>query len=581
MTHLKRLFRSSVLAVATLATLSAPAFAQGQVFPFRSPSPTGAFLAGQQAFSDLRIDEAARYFRSAVEREWDNALVVERSFLAYAINGEIEQAALAARRLLVHQPRNELARLVIATEAMRQRRYASAANELERLGTGNFVAITGTLLRAWALTGEGRFDQAETLLDRAGENGLEAFFVYHRALMADVAGESDEALDLAARAYEADPLVARMVEAYSRMLGNQGRFDEAREVLARYDAEGLSHPLVTIVEDAVGAGRRPGPFVSNVQAGAAEMFHSVGVALARDGSNDVSILFLQLGRYLDPRSDLLTLLVGQMLDRAGQHDVANRLYEDVAPTSPMRSTATIRVAQNLDSLGDRAGAIDRLREIIAESPDDLDALSVLADLLRIDEQYDEAAEIYTRAIDQVGGDHPADWRFWYLRGIAYERNDQWDLAETDFLRALELNPEQPQVLNYLGYSWVDQGINLEPALEMIERAVAAAPNDGYIIDSLGWAFYRLGRFEEAVVELERAVRIRPMDPEINDHLGDAYWRVGRELEARFQWTIASSVDTEGNVQERVRPKLAGGLDAAPVEEGSEPITVNPVSLELQ
>ncbi len=159
----------------------------------------------------------------------------------------------------------------------------------------------------------------------------------------------------------------------------------------------------------------------------------------------------------------------------------------------------------------------------------------------------------------TGGENPGDWRFYYVRGIAYERADEWKLAEADFLKALDLNPDQPQVLNYLGYSWIDQDMNLTQALGMIEKAVEAQPQDGYIVDSLGWAFYKLGRMDEAVETLERAVMLNPTDPEINDHLGDAYWQVGRRLEARFQWNVAKSVDKDGQVAERVGPKLADGL----------------------
>jgi Flp pilus assembly protein TadD len=228
----------------------------------------------------------------------------------------------------------------------------------------------------------------------------------------------------------------------------------------------------------------------------------------------------------------------------------------------MKSTAVVRVATNLDAMGDRPEAIRRLSNIVATRPDDLDAVSVLGDILRYDEQYEKATEAYGKAIELSGGNRPADWRFYYVRGIAYERSKQWELAEADFLKALELNPDQPQVLNYLGYSWVDQGMNLKPALEMIEKAVKAQPQDGYIVDSLGWAFYRLGRIDEAVDVLEDAVQLRPNDPEINDHLGDAYWTAGRVQEARFQWKIAIDVDEDGNVTERATRKLAEGLTEA-------------------
>ncbi|HTN63418.1 MAG TPA: tetratricopeptide repeat protein, partial [Devosia sp.] len=258
---------------------------------------------------------------------------------------------------------------------------------------------------------------------------------------------------------------------------------------------------------------------------------------------------------------VISLALGQLLDQASQNKAANVVYDGIPATSPMKPTAVVRFAQNLDTMGDRPEALRRLGNIVATRPNDLDAVSVLGDLLRYDAQYGKAIDAYTKALAISGGEKPADWRFYYVRGIAYERAKEWPEAEADFLKALKLNPDQPQVLNYLGYSWIDQDMHLKQALEMIQKAVAAMPQDGYIVDSLGWAFYKLGRVGEAVSTLEQAVQLLPNDPEINDHLGDAYWKAGRELEARFQWRIAASVDTVGNVKDRTVPKLANGLTA--------------------
>jgi Flp pilus assembly protein TadD, contains TPR repeats len=523
------------------------------------PSVTGAYMAGQQALQDLRTDEAARYFNQAAQGDWDNPILVERSFIAFAADGQIGQAASVAKHLIDLDGSNELAELVVATEALKERRYGAAERLLGAISQDTFSGITAGILRAWALVGDNRAAEAEALLTELGRTGLEDFLVFHRALMAEAAGNRQLAIELAGRAFEAEPYVARIVEVYARMLANEGRFEEAAEVIATFEDQGLTHPVVTIVKRAVEAGQRPGVFAANVQVGAAEMFHGIGVALSRDGSKDLALVFLRLGIYLDPAADVISLALGQLLDSSGQHEAANRIYDAVPATSPMKPTAVVRVAQNLDSMGDRPEALRRLRNIVATRPDDLDAVSVLGDLLRYDEQYLEAADAYSKALELSGGEAPADWRFYYVRGIAYERAKQWPQAEADFLKALELNPDQPQVLNYLGYSWIDMDMHLERALEMIEKAVEAQPQDGYIVDSLGWAFYKLGRIDEAVETLERAVMLRPNDPEINDHLGDAYWKAGRRLEARFQWNVARAVDETGNVAERVMPKLAEGL----------------------
>jgi Flp pilus assembly protein TadD len=554
------LLRSALLATALLAPSVGTSTAQTTIFTTRPISAAGNYLAGRAALTELRTADAARYFAQAATADWNSADVVERAFTAYAANGQIGDATTMARHLLELDPDNEMAHIVIATEALKQRRYDAAQQELANLGTDTFIGITGDILQAWAYVGEGKVKEADDLLGTLADAGLEDFLVFHRALMAEVSGETEKSLQLAKQAYEADPYVARIVEAYARMLGDAGRFDDAIDVIVSFEAQGLSHPLVTVVKEQLARKQKPGMFASSVQTGAAEMFHGIGAALARDGSLETAVVFLRLGAYLQPSSDVINLVLAQLFDVAGQHDAANALYDAVPANSPMKSTAVLRVAANLDATGNRAEALRRLGNIVTLNPDDIDALSTYGDLLRSDGQYLKAAELYTRALAVTGGDLPTDWRFYYVRGIAYERGKQWPKAEADFLKALDLNPGQPQVLNYLGYSWVDQGINLDKALVMIQQAVKAAPNDGYIVDSLGWAFYKMGRYEDAVDTLEKAVQLASTDPEINDHLGDAYWRAGRTTEARFQWNIAASVDKEGKVKERVLPKLANGLD---------------------
>ena len=559
-----------LIAAALLALTAQPATAQFEagmklqeatrdLLKLFRPSISGSYMAGQQAIKDLRTDEAARYFNDAAQADWDNPILIERAYVALAADGQIVKAAGMARRMLELDPTNQLAELVVATEALKERRYGAAARRLDNVSEDNFSGITAGILRAWALVGEGKSGEADALMARLGNSGLADFLVFHRALMNEAAGNSQAALALAQRAYDNEPYVARMAEVYARMLANAGDAEAARDVLDAFEEQGLTHPVIRTVREALDAGRRPGVFTTSVQVGAAEMFHGIGVALSRDGSGDLALVFLRLGVYLDPGSDVIALALGQLLDSANQREMANQVYDAIPAKSALKPTAVVRIAQNLDAMGDREEAVRRLSNIVATRPDDLDAVSVLGDLLRYDEKYIEAAAAYTDAIAIAGGTSPADWRFYYVRGIAYERAKQWPEAEADFQRALELNPDQPQVLNYLGYSWIDMDMHLEEALGMIEKAVEAQPMDGYFIDSLGWAFYKLGRLSEAVETLERAVMLLPGDPEINDHLGDAYWKVGRRLEARFQWNIARSVDTIGTVSERVAPKLADGL----------------------
>jgi tetratricopeptide (TPR) repeat protein len=206
-------------------------------------------------------------------------------------------------------------------------------------------------------------------------------------------------------------------------------------------------------------------------------------------------------------------------------------------------------------------AVSYFVRLVDADPTDAEAAVQLGNVYRADNRFIEAADAYSRALGAGAGPASEDWRIYYFRGVSLERSERWPEAEGDFKKALQLNPEQPQVLNYLGYSWVDQGLNLEAGLSLIKQAVDARPNDGYIVDSLGWAYYRLGRFAEAVTALETAVALRAEDPTINDHLGDAYWQVGRKREAMFQWAHARDLKPEPEDLQLILKKLEHGLAA--------------------
>jgi tetratricopeptide (TPR) repeat protein len=555
-----RLLSRSVLPFAAALACAAPALASTALVT-GAPSAFGSYLAGQQALQDLSTSDAARYFHDATAAEWNNPAVVQRAFMAYLANGDIDRAVSTANHLLDLAPDYVLAKLVVATSELKDRRYRAAAKELDGIAGDDFAAIGSTLVTAWAKVGDNRRADAFAGLDKIAKPGLQDFFVFHRALMADVAGDGSVAIGLAGKAYQANPNAPRSVEAYARMLGNAGRFDDALAVLNKFYDQGLGDPMVDVVRDAIKNHQRPGLFATSVQGGAAQAFHGLAVLLASDGNSDLALSMLQLGLYLDPHNDVIPLLIGQLLDNANQHAAANAFYQNIPSASPIRLIANIRLAQNFEAMGNRTEAIRELTSIAKTNPTDLDALLALALLQRIDKQYDSAAATYSQAIDIDKGARAADWQLYYQRGISYERGNHWDQAQPDFLKALALNPDQPQVLNYLGYTWVDKGQNLTEALAMIQKAVNATPGDGFIVDSLGWAFFKLGRLDQAVKTLEQAVQLKPNDPAINDHLGDAYWRVGRKLEAHFQWNVAASLDADGTLKAALAKKQAYGLEA--------------------
>ncbi|MCB9993319.1 MAG: tetratricopeptide repeat protein [Hyphomicrobiaceae bacterium] len=549
---------TAAVACLGLAGNSGPGFAQHGDFSAFNITATGNFLAGRHALDALDTGNAASFLVTATNEEWDNASIVERAFGALAANGQIDDADTMARHLLEIEPNYSLAHLLVGTVALKERRYTSAAKELSAIGLEDFVGITGAVLSAWTDVGRGDFKKAMSGLDALSDIGLGDFLMFHRALMADAANDPS-ATDYMARAYKLDPLVPNVVEAYVHMLGNDGRFDEAKAVLDAYSAQGLVQQSVTALYEPINQRQLPGKYAADIPAGASEVYRGIGAALARDGAPDVAMVFLRLALYLNPDADVVRLTIAQLYEQLEQYDEANAIYDAISPRSIFKPEAVVQLAANLDKEGDRAEAIRRLKNMVQIEPDYVEAISSLADLLRFDKQFSEAVPYYSRLIEISGGDHPRDWLYFYLRAICYERTQQWPLAEADFLKALDLRPDQPQVLNYLGYSWVDRGENYDRALDMIQNAVRQSPSDGYIVDSLGWAFYKLGRIDEAVSVLEQAIHLEPNDPEINDHLGDAYWKAGRHREARFQWQIAIDVDKTGEVRDRATPKLENGL----------------------
>jgi Flp pilus assembly protein TadD len=260
-----------------------------------------------------------------------------------------------------------------------------------------------------------------------------------------------------------------------------------------------------------------------------------------------------------PNHPLALLSLADLYEQIKNPQLAIKVYERVPANSPLKRNAEIQLAVDLDTIDRTDEAKTRLSKLIAEHPDDIDAIMALGNILRGRKAFGECAEVYSKGVATIASPQKPNWLIFYFRGICNERAKKWEQAESDLKQALKLFPDQPHVLNYLGYSWIDQGINLDEGMRMIRRAVEQRPDDGYIVDSLGWAYYRVGNYDEAVKHLERAVELKPDDPTINDHLGDVYWKTGRTLEARFQWAHARDLKPEPEDLDKIKQKLASGL----------------------
>ena len=563
--------RSRRAAVAALAALAMSVIWPGILFAraqaqapqpssFSRTSASGSFLAARHAGGQKDAAAAAAYYRAALRGDPRNNELLGRAFLAVLANGEVDEAVKLAERVLQLDKTDRIARLVVGVRAIKQKQYPVARRELAQSIRGPITDLAATLLSAWTMASPTEAKAATDSIDRlAGADWYSLFKDLHSAMILDVAGQRKDAARRYERAYKLDPTALRVVQSYGSFLSRQGSGPEALKMFATFEEALPRHPLILEATSEVKAGKKLALTVDTPQAGAAEVLYGLGAALGRRGGEDLGLIYLQLALYLAPSHPLALLSLGDLYESMKKPELANKIYERVPLNSPLQRNAQIQLALNLDTLEQTDEAKASLEKLIAANPTDLEAIVAFGNVLRGRKQFTECADIYSKGVDTIVKPEKSNWVIYYFRGICLERAKQWVKAEADLKKSLELYPDQPHVLNYLGYSWIDQGINLDDGMRMIKRAVEQRADDGYIVDSLGWAYYRLGNMEEAVKHLERAVELKPEDPTINDHLGDAYWRIGRTLEARFQWSHARDLKPEPEDLEKIQTKLKSGL----------------------
>ena len=562
--------RKIFYAVTALAVLTACApddekpAVQSSAIMTASASPAGNYLAGRQAQKNRDFGNASRFLGKALEKTPDNTLLLRNTFLARLADGDITEAVPMAREIVKRQNSAPIAKLILLVDAVERNDLPGAGPMLANFPERGFSGFLKPLLTSWVMVGatDGS-DPIEALSPLKNQSGLRVLYELHAALLSDAVGRPEEAekhYKFAAKNVRRSTL--RVVQGYGQHLERAGKTEQARLLYETYLKENPDSVVLGPAMERLDKGEKPALLVSGPAGGIAEALFNIAGTMTRQNSAQDALIFGQLALHLRPDFDLARMLVAGILESMNRNEDAIAAYREIDSQSPFHWSARLRVAGNLEALDRDDDAIALLQILTREDATRPEPLVSLGDLLRSNKRFAESVAAYDRAIELLSDLDKRHWTILYSRGISLERSKQWERAERDFKRALELNPDQPYVLNYLGYSWVDQGINLGPAREMIERAVKLRPNDGYIVDSLGWVLYRLKDFEGAVEHLERAVQLRPNDPTINDHLGDAYWRVGRYTEARFQWQRALALKPEADQISAIEDKLQRGLAAS-------------------
>ncbi len=536
--------------------------------PANVQSFAGAFLAARTADIDHDYATAVTLYRKALEFDPANLEIRERLMISLLLNGDFDEGLEEAEALKDDAAVERITSIIRGLDAIRDGRYDEAKSLLTYSGPNDLDRLTHTLISAWADVGAGNVKAAlKAVRDMEGPEWFKVFTEYHLGTMALVGGNKSVArVHLTAAITDKEAIATapdtfmRAVMALARLEAAEGNQQKALDAIAVGDGMINNYAPLKALRESIEKGEKPAQQVDDATDGAAAVLFSIGAALNRQGAEDMVSLYLKVSHALDTESADTLILLGGISEKLKQPQRAIDYYQKVPQGSPMRRISELQLGLALAETDKVAEAKDHLKELIASDPDDIRSYLAYGSVLSEAKDYAEMAANYDKAVEVIGPvPKRGDWTVFFQRGIAYERLKEWEKAEPNFTKALELNPEQPQVLNYLGYSWVDKEINLEEGLDMIRQAVELRPDDGYIVDSLGWAYFRMGEFEDAVKELERAVQLRAGDATINDHLGDAYWRVGRKLEAVYQWNralISEGVDVN---REEIKEKIEKGL----------------------
>ncbi|XUM24865.1 tetratricopeptide repeat protein [Bradyrhizobium oligotrophicum S58] len=533
----------------------------------KSLTTSGSYLAARHASVERDAASAAAFYRSALRSDPKNNELLDRAFISSVADGDIDEAVKLAERVLTIDKANRIARLVVGVQDIKQKKYAAAQTNINQSVRGPITDLVATLLSAWAAAGAGDSKTAVANIDKlTGPEWYPLFKDLHAGMILELAGKEKDAGVRFERAYKLDDSMLRITEAYAHWLSRNKDAAAATAIYEAFDKKLARHPLVQEGLRETKAGKKLPPLVDSPQAGAAEALYGIGATLSRRGGEDLALVYLQLALHLQPNHPLALLSLADLYETVKKPQMAIKVYERVPASSPLKRNAQIQLATDLDSADRSDEAIKILKDVISQDPKDLEAIMALGNIERGRKKFADCAKTYSLGVDSLPANNDkANSVYYYYRGICLERSKQWPKAEADMRKALELQPDQPHVLNYLGYSWIDQGINLDEGMKMIKRAVEQRPDDGYIVDSLGWAYYRIGNYEEAVKNLERAIDLKPEDPTINDHLGDAYWKIGRKLEAKFQWAHARDLKPEAEELPKIEAKIQNGLpdDPAP------------------
>ena len=526
---------------------------------------SGSYIAGQFAEKEGDFRNASYYYIDLISRGETESEIIKRSIIYSALSGNFEVATAISRKIDDLELNYPIANLIIFAEAIKNKENDKIVEEFER-HKNFFPAIFRNVAEFWILIIKNEKDKAFKLLNSLSINNEAQMQIinYNQLLAYIYFNEYEQAktlyenLDFSDFLFDSDSALALLK--YFRKDKESKVF---KSILNKVrSASDNSYYILALMDD-LSSGEEINSIRINPYKQIAEVFFRWSQSVQLQGKNGINKPFyLSLANYADPTSSFLKFKTATVLSDTKNYGLSKEILDTFSTEDVFYMDSIVERTYAIEQQDNDESALEYIERFISNGFKNARLLKTYGSLQRSQRLYKESIKSYTGAIEAAKREKytEAVWPILFLRGISFERSKNWDLAEADFISALELSPDQPQVLNYMGYSLLERKEKLDQAMRMILLAAEKAPDSYHIIDSLGWAYYRTGDFEQALLYLERAMELESTDPIVNDHLGDVLWMLGRKREAKFQWKKSLSFKPEPVDQKNTEDKLAFGLN---------------------
>ena len=527
----------------------------------------GAYLAGRVAHLRQDFENAAEYYKIATDKDKDNTALNRTVYVILTSLGQIDAAVPYARKEMQEENRELLAPLVVAVKEFADGNYAAARDNMSTVKDKLYVNLINPLFDAWAYAGEKDEQKAMASIDSiAKDPTLNVMKLFHKGMIYDYLNNKDKAAECYAEIIQKYPkdVTYRILDIITNFYVRLGNKEQARGLLGRYNDQGLLSVLLKDIDSKIDkASDTTAPIIDTPQKGLAEAMFNIGT-LFRTAHNGAEIaqFYMAISSYLNPQYEVSKIALANVLEESGLLKEANKYYAQIDKNSGSYFIARLKMIENYNTLEEYDAAENQLKILLESYPDNTQLLSDLAGINSNQKKDAEAVRLYQQALDSMKQVNQSSWPIYYAMAISYDRLNQKDKSEANLQKALELSNRDPNVLNYLGYSWLVGGKNSDDAVAMILEAYRQYPYDGHILDSLGWVYFKLGQYAKAIDFLEQASALNSGNAVISEHLGDAYWFGGRKNEAIFQWrhALVFKEDADSVNKETIENKIENGIE---------------------